>query len=46
MVGALCSSVKADIWKRPNLRYYQGVCLEGLRKTARNIKVPGILAEI
>jgi hypothetical protein len=28
------------------LRYYPTICVEGLRKTTKNARIPGVLAEI
>jgi hypothetical protein len=33
-------------WSWPNLRYYPDICLEGLRKTTRNLRIAGLQAEI
>jgi len=34
-------------WSWPNLRYYPGICLEGLRKTTKNsVRIAGLQAKI
>jgi hypothetical protein len=30
----------------PNLRYFPGICLEGMRKTIKNLGLAGLRAEI
>jgi hypothetical protein len=30
----------------PNLRYYPGICLEGLKRTTRLLRIAGLWAEI
>jgi hypothetical protein len=32
--------------KKPNFRSFAGICLEGLRKTTRNLRIVGLQAEI
>jgi hypothetical protein len=29
-------------WSWPNLRYYPGICMEGLRKTPEKLRITGL----
>jgi hypothetical protein len=33
-------------WPWPNLRYYPGICLDGLRKTMKHLRIAGLQAKI
>jgi hypothetical protein len=33
-------------WSRINLKYYHGICLEGMRRTKTPVRTAGLQAEI
>jgi hypothetical protein len=34
------------MWKEAILRHHRGICLEGLRKITKNLRIAGFRAEI